>query len=115
MLFCFQQERRDGKEVHAKVFASLRKRIVQRNGDLRGSGNEDDMMKIWTHAVVVLLIAARLATVDMMPRKVVADHGAIAERGTHSELLAQNGIYARMVRDQYRDFDEMKKRLGGDK
>ena len=40
----------------------------------------------------------------------VLKDGAIAERGTHKELLAQKGIYYQMVQDQYRDSE---KRAGG--
>ena len=61
------------------------------------------------------IIAHRISSVKNADQILVLDHGRIAERGTHAQLLEQNGIYARMVRDQYRDFDEMKKRLGGDK
>ena len=61
------------------------------------------------------IIAHRISSVKNADLILVLNHGAIAERGTHAELLKQNGIYARMVRDQYRDFDEMKKRLRGDK
>jgi hypothetical protein len=31
----------------------------------------------------------------------VYDHGGIAERGTHAELLALGGLYARLYREQF--------------
>jgi ATP-binding cassette subfamily B protein len=43
----------------------------------------------------VLAIAHRLSTISSMDRIIVLDHGQIAETGSHSELLAKGGLYAR--------------------
>jgi len=50
-----------------------------------------------------LVIAHRLATVRDAHRIVVMDQGRAAETGTHAELLALGGLYARLHALQFRD------------
>ena len=48
-----------------------------------------------------IVIAHRLSTIEHADRIVVLDRGHIAEIGSHAELLARDGIYARLYRIQY--------------
>ena len=44
-----------------------------------------------------IVIAHRLSTIQKADKIVVLDKGEIAERGTHDELISQNGIYKKLV------------------
>ncbi len=59
----------------------------------------DEVMKGRT----TLVIAHRLSTIEKADLILVMDQGEIVERGSHAELLAQNGYYARLHAKQFED------------
>ena len=50
-----------------------------------------------------LVIAHRLATVLRADRIVVMEDGVAVEEGTHHELVARGGLYARLAELQFRE------------
>jgi len=50
-----------------------------------------------------VIIAHRLATVKKADRIIVVDEGKIVAQGTHSELVSQGGLYARLAKLQFTD------------
>jgi len=63
---------------------------------------QDAMRKLMQNRTT-LVIAHRLSTVEHADRIVVLSQGRVAETGTHAELLARNGIYAGLYRNQFND------------
>jgi subfamily B ATP-binding cassette protein MsbA len=53
-----------------------------------------------------LIIAHRLSTVRNADRILAIDQGRIVESGPHDELLAKNGLYAKLVKQQFGDTRE---------
>ena len=63
--------------------------------------NEKELMEAvseLTQEKTVIMIAHRLKTVRRADQILVVDRGEIVQRGTHAQLLAQEGIYRRFVR-----------------
>ena len=61
--------------------------------------NEGKILAAFSHLIkgkTVLVIAHRLSTITNADRILYVDKGVIAEQGTHEQLLALKGEYARM-------------------
>ena len=50
-----------------------------------------------TRGKTIITIAHRLATIEQVDQILVVEDGKIAERGTHQELIRQNGVYKRFT------------------
>lgn len=51
-----------------------------------------------THGKTLITIAHRLATIENADQILVIDGGTVAQKGTHAQLLNQEGTYREFVR-----------------
>jgi ATP-binding cassette subfamily B protein len=74
--------------------------------DSRTEAEIQDTLATVSARRTTVVIAHRLSTVVDAEEIVVLDHGRVAERGTHAQLLARNGLYAEMWARQQAEADE---------
>ncbi|MGE3513242.1 MAG: ATP-binding cassette domain-containing protein, partial [Vicinamibacterales bacterium] len=62
-----------------------------------------DALAVLMQGRTTIAIAHRLSTIQDMDQILVLHKGAVRERGSHQQLLAQRGIYFRLFELQYQD------------
>ena len=89
---------------------SIRQQLVSRVLDEATSSLDTVSERLVQAALVPLMagrttiaIAHRLSTIRAADVIFAMDHGRILESGTHSELLAIDGVYARLYKEQFSD------------
>jgi len=60
---------------------------------------QDALAEVMKHRTT-LVIAHRLSTIENADQVIVLDHGRVVEQGAHADLIALDGIYARLHRTQ---------------
>ncbi|MEV6930136.1 ABC transporter ATP-binding protein [Dactylosporangium sp. NPDC051485] len=73
--------------------------------DARGEAEFYDRFLDLTRGVTSVIISHRFSSVRRADRIVVLDGGRVTESGSHNELVAEGGIYARMFAVQARRFE----------
>ncbi len=74
--------------------------------DARSEGLVQEALATLLAGRTSLVIAHRLSTILAADRILVLDGGRLVEQGTHAELLAHGGLYARLYEQQFRTNEE---------
>jgi ATP-binding cassette subfamily B protein len=69
--------------------------------DPETEGLIQDALETLLEGRTAILIAHRLSTIERADRILVLHRGEVRESGTHAELLARGGIYAKLYRLQF--------------
>ena len=71
--------------------------------DAQSENMVQDALERLSEGRTTLVIAHRLSTIQTADKIVVMDRGQVIDQGTHSELLAKNGVYAELYRLQIKE------------
>lgn len=69
--------------------------------DLESESLIQDSLERLAHDRTTLIVAHRLSTITHADQILVIDHGVLAEKGTHDELMKQKGVYYNLFQVQH--------------